>query len=426
MFKASCPKNSLKALLLTAVLASALVPFSIASAAPAVQFEQPKTYEAKDLLPPELLSGPHFKVRDRVISSGYMHIYTVDSDYGVFEVTGDFALRRMIREIGAIASLQEAKKGEAYLGGIKAAAMQPIEFGRNLVTDPVDTVSGVPKGIAALFMNVNTAVTKKANPSEDSKVEQLLAVSSVKRMLANKLGVDVYTSNKALQKEMNGMAWAATLGSLTVSAALTPVGGPAVTAVSMTSTAQQLNDYLAEYPPQKLRQVNTEKLTAMGISEDLANRFLDAPGYTPTHETVIVNALETLSGAKGRDAFIRYILPAEDEETAFYFQYVAETMRDYQKKVAPIEEITAYGLIVFARASNGTVIIPMPLDDTIKTESALEAVSDAMLSYKAMNPKLKKYEMWLTGTASKPAKEEMAKLGIKPVEQVGKQVDLTY
>jgi hypothetical protein len=37
------------------------------------------------------------------------------SDFGVFAVTGDFALRKLIREIGGIAALREFKKSQAYL-----------------------------------------------------------------------------------------------------------------------------------------------------------------------------------------------------------------------------------------------------------------------------------------------------------------------
>jgi hypothetical protein len=350
----------------------------------------------------------------------------VDSDFGVFEVTGDIALRKLIREIGAIAALREIKKSQAYVDGIKKAASQSVEFGANLMTDPVDTISGVPKGISRLFENVKTGLTTKAGPGEDSKAEQALAVSSNKRELASRLGVDVYSSNSVLQKELNSVAWATSLGSLTLTAALAPVGGPAVAAVSITRMSQQLNDVLKEYPPQRLRQMNQEKLQAMGTAPDLAGRFLDHPSFTPTHKTVIVQSLETLSGAKGRDAFVQLALSADDEETANFFMNVAETMRGYQSKVAPIREISVYGPLVFAKASNGVVLIPLPLDHGIWTERASQRVPMAIAAHKAANPGSKKYETWLTGTLSKLAREEMGKLGVQTVEKVDKQIEYIY
>lgn len=399
-------------------------PVHAAPAAPG--FEVPVNRKAGSILPSELISGPHYRVRDTVVFYGYMHHYVVDSDFGVFEVTGDMALRKLIREIGAIAALQEVKKTEAYLNGVKKAASQPLEFGANLLTDPVDTVTGIPKGVARLFANVKTGLTAEPGPGEDTKVEQALAVSSNKRELASKLGVDVYSSNSVLQKELNSVAWATAIGSLSLSAALAPIGGPAVAAVSLTRVSQQLNDLLREFPPQRLREMNGRKLESMGIPPGLVSRFLDHPSYTATQETVIVMSLEALPGAGGREAFIEQALIADDEETANFFMNVAETMKGYHSKVAPIQQISVYGPLVFARASNGMVLIPLPLDGAIWTERASRRVPMAVASYKAANPEAKKFDVWITGTASKMVKDEMAKHGGQVSEKIDKRIEFVF
>ena len=410
-----------------------LFPFSAhcagraAGTAPAAsRFEVPGVQNASEVLPRELIAGPHYKVRDKVVLYGFMRNYLVDSDYGTFQVTGDLALRKLIREIGAIAALQEVKKGQAYLEGIKNAASQPVEFGANLINDPVDTISGIPKGVSTLFQNVKTGLSTQSGKNEDGKMEQALAVSSNKRELAKKLGVDVYSTNKVLQKELNGLAWATSLGSLTVSAALAPVGGPAVMAVTLTRTAQQLSDVISQYPPQRLRQINEQKLQAMGIPADVRTRFLDHPFYTPTQTTIIAGSLEALSGAKGRDAFLRYALSADNEEAANFFQYMAEILRGCQAKVSPVQDIKVFGPLVFAKTAGGSVISPLPLDYAIWTERAGQRVPDAMRAYKAQNPGMKKCEFWLTGTASQTAKDEAGKNGIQIVENVGSRMDFVY
>jgi hypothetical protein len=277
-----------------------------------------------------------------------------------------------------------------------------------------------------LFGNVRTGLTTKTSTGEDSKVEQALAVSSNKRDLAAALRVDVYSSNKVLQKELNSVAWATSLGSLTLSAALAPVGGPAVAAVSITRTAQQVSDITKSYPPPRVREINDQKLQTMGVSSDLRAQFLDNPSYTPTSNTVIVSSLEALSGAGGRDAFIQQALSAVDEETANFYMNIAETMKGFQSKGSPIREISVYGPLVFAKAANGVVLIPLPLDHGIWTEKASQRVPMATASCKAANPKVKKYEAWVTGTVSKRAKEEMAKLGIQVVERVDKKIEFVY
>jgi hypothetical protein len=355
-----------------------------------------------------------------------MHHYVVDSDFGVFEVTGDMALRKLIREIGAIAALREVKKSEAYLNGVKKAASQPLEFGANMLTDPVDTVSGIPKGVARLFGNVKTGLTSESGPGEDTKLKQALAVSSNKRELASRMGVDVYSSNSVLQKELNSVAWATAIGSLSLSAVLAPIGGPAVAAVSLTRVSQQLTDQLREYPPQRLREMNGQKLEAMGVSPGLTSRFLDHPSYTVTQDTVIVHSLEALPGARGRETFIEQALTADDEETANFFMNIAETMKGYHSKVAPIQQISVNGPLVFAKASNGVVLIPLPLDAAIWTERASQRVPMAVASYKAANPSVKKFDVWITGTASKMVKDEMGKLGGLVSEKVDKRIDFVF
>ena len=415
-----------KGFLLLVVLTAVLFQFPTPSAIGAPGFEVPVNQKASNVLPSELISGPHFRVRDNVVTYGYMHTYVVDSDYGVFEVTGDLALRKLIREIAAIAALRDIKKSDAYLSGLKNAAAQPVEFGVNLITDPVDTVSGIPQGVARLFGNVRTGLTTKASTGEDSKVEQALAVSSNKRDLAAALRVDVYSSNKVLQKELNSVAWATSLGSLTLSAALAPIRGPAVAAVSITRTAQQVSDITKSYPPPRVREINDQKLQTMGVSSDLRAQFLDNPSYTPTSNTVIVSSLEALSGAGGRDAFIQQALSAVDEETVNFYMNMAETMKGFQSKGSPIREISVYGPLVFAKAANGVVLIPLPLDHGIWTEKASQRVPMATASYKAANPKVKKYEAWVTGTVSKRAKEEMTKLGIQVIERVAKKIEFVY
>jgi hypothetical protein len=50
----------------------------------------------------------------------------------------------------------------------------------------------------------------------------------------------------------------------------------------------------------------------------------------------------------------------------------------------------------------------------------------AMTAYQAANPDSKKYEAWVTGTVSKLAKEEMAKLGVQVVEKVDQRIEFIY
>ncbi len=61
---------------------------------------------------PEIVAGPYHRFQDTVLADGYMYRFLVDSQFGVFDVTGTGALRKLTREIQVIAAIRELKKGE--------------------------------------------------------------------------------------------------------------------------------------------------------------------------------------------------------------------------------------------------------------------------------------------------------------------------
>ena len=252
-----------------------------------------------------------------------MHHYTVDSDFGKFDVTGDSALRKLLREIDAIAKLHEVKKTKVYWDALKESGKRPLHFGKNMITHPVDTVSGTVKGVGTLFGNIKEGITETvhgtSDPSADNKAKQILQVATYKREWAYKLGVDPYSSNKALQKELNGVGWAGRPGRLkynryhftgnssssrssTVWCA-SPTRLEEVDEEQRKAYVDQINKMVEELPPTRMRLANEEKLAEMGIADELAKQYLDSPHFTPRHDAIIVDSLASLKGAKGREIF---------------------------------------------------------------------------------------------------------------------------
>ena len=392
-------------------------------AAKTAKYETPADKRASEVLPPNLRSGPHFKVQDRVAADGYMYRFTVNSDYGTFPVTGEYGLRKLIKEIQAIAALKKVSKGEALVKGARGKAQETVEFGANLVTDPGNTLASVPKGVAKLFDNIATGVQKPREPRRDSVGQQLLNVSDAKRKMAYDLGVDVYSSNRVLQNELESLSKAQALGSLGVSAAI-PYGGGTLVGISrMSQTAGEVNRLLRDESPSALRNLNERKLQAMGVDRSLTERFLNHSQLSPRHKTVIVASLEKLSGARGKDAFINFALQANDEDSANFMQNMAEILAAYQQTVSPIQEIAAPGIIL-ARAANGVVLIPFPLDYGVWTVRAEGVVKKTLASYKKSGRTPARFEFWVTGTVSPLARRQLEAQGIKVVEKVDKRIGM--
>lgn len=422
--KIHAEKHHLAPMLSNAAKAGFLTSFFLAAGVGhAEQLETPGNRMATEILSGELLTGPNYRVGETVVSYGYMDHWAVDSDFGAFEVTGDGALRSLIREIYAIAALKEISKTEAFAGAVAEAAKQPFQLAGKMLTDPVDTVTALPKGVFRIFGNIGTGLTEKSDPSEDSGIEKALAVSSWKREFAAQYGVNVYSSNKVLQEELNRIGWASAIGGLGVSAALIPFSGPAVLVFKTTSLSNKVIEALATEPPSRLRIINAEKLSAMGVSEELAQKFLDHPSLTPRHDTIIVAALADLKDASGREVFIEAAIWAEDEVSANFFTDVAQMIHGYDETVSPIEDISLVNGVVIARANNGRALIPFALDHGVWTKRASQVIMGMKKTYESSGFS-GKYDFWVTGTVSSLARQQLDSQGIEVAENMRGQLGL--
>ena len=184
---------------------------------------------------------------------------------------------------------------------------------------------------------------------------QALQVSKRKRYFAAQLGVDVYSSNAVLQKELNSVAWTAAGGNLNAGLALMPVGGTAGTVLSSVRLSDTLNEQLKGEPATRLRIINKDKLTAMGLPPDLAGRFLDHRHFSPRHDTILVDSLARLQDICGREQFLE----------------------------APLTEMQMAGRLVVAQAKNGTALLALPLDHLLWTSAADRRSQELKASYKA-------------------------------------------
>lgn len=392
----------------------------------AQQYEHPADQRAAQVLPSGMVQGPHYQLQNPVVSDGYMYRFSVKSDYGPFEVTGLGALRKLETEIQAIAKLKEIKAGKAFGKAVVDSATGPFQLIGHLVTHPVDTVTGVPKGAWKVMEDAGESITTERNPSDDPMYAKFLLMSGNKRNYASQLGVDVYSRNPVLQKELNGVGWAAAVGNLTVSAALMPVGGPAGAALSLTRWSNALNDYVKQEPVSRLRIISEEKLKASGVSSDLAGRFLNNPAFTPRQWIIISEALARLgpAPANGRDSFLEVALRAQDDVEADFFTNTAQILRGYHEGVSPITGIQMLGgRLVAAQAQSGNALVPVPADYLIWTQTVQKRAQGAKTTYQApgFNGKL---DLWLTGKASAMAKQNLAALGLIVTEEVGKRVEI--
>ena len=207
------------------VLGGGLVAASLAAwAQPAVQ--SPPVLQARELLPPDLLGGPLFKVDDQVPTDGLLGHFTLRSDLGTFVAPGRELLRIRIAELPAIQHLESTSKTDVFLQAAGQAAARPVEAVESFITKPSETLEGIPSGVSRLFDRVELGAQRIAQAGSDpTKTEPqrtqaaaqrigsatitALGFEQVRRQLAKGLGVDPYTTNPVLAEKLTNTAGSA-------------------------------------------------------------------------------------------------------------------------------------------------------------------------------------------------------------------------
>ena len=395
---------------LALVLVGILV-FPPAAAMGAQKYDTPAVLNASRILPPQLLSGPNHRVQEQVRNDGFINTYTVNSKFGQFTAISTTVLRKRVHEINALAVMEKIQGTKEYSKSIKEAGQDTLTGIKNLVTKPVDTVKGAASGLGAAFRRAGDAISgPKRSESEDSRVKDLIGFSKTKREYAYQLGVDVYTDNKVLQDRLDEIAWAGYAGGLTWAAAMMAVPGGAGVAISVSGTHHLLNEIFRTTPPPDLRRMNLEKLLKMGVASEVADLFINNTVYSPRQQTLLVNALEQMTGVTNRSAFVSFAALSDSQGLALFRQRQADMYEGYHKKVERLASFVSVGGLAGGRTSNGAVVFNVPLDHLIWTENMALFLTKANHLVNGLSGVSQK-QLWVEGTVSPLARLEVERLG---------------
>lgn len=380
--------------------------------APLPPFEAPPVLDARVILRSEFDQGYNFSVRPPVPTSKGLNHFTIDTaDSGVNLAEGNTALIQRIAEIQAIAKLREVSRSESYKQALQRAAKSPLTLAQNLVEHPVGTVGEMGKGLWKSVNSIGQSVKevgqgRKQSKYEDSTMEDIIGFSKAKRGIALGLGVDPYSTNPELQKELKSIAWAAYAGQMTLTGALLPVGGAVGLTLRSVNTGSQTYAALRDLSPADLRLRNLKILLAMGVDRAQANAFLNNPSLSPLHQTVIVDSLEQLRGASGRAVFIRLAAAASSETDAIRYTRQAQLLAAINRS-QPIAGVFNYRRVPLAMNRLGALIIPLEWDYAAWTKESAGFL-DVIRSGQIGGHKFTSVQLYLTGVASPTLKSVLA------------------
>lgn len=389
------------------VLGIALIAAAWSGALEAGQYEQPPSFSASQVLPPNLPRSPNYTIGNRVGVDNFQYVFKVDTKWGTFTIKGLDLLRVRAREIAATAKLEEIGGAETLVGSAGRTAMKPLNTAKDLVTAPGKTLKDTFKGVGALFGSVDASMSA-TDPHKEGVVASVTGGATARRKLAFDFGVDPNTSFAPLSDELTRLATASAFGETGTNAGLAFVTGGAGIAVSVGGTSHTLRTALRDKTASQLEKEGRQLLAAMGVSGEATEAFYGNPNLSPTDKAIIVAALMNLGGVANREIFIAGAAKAQSIEMGFFYRRQAELIAAYDKKISPVSAFVRAGGAPMLQTGKGMVSI-LPVDYLFWSPPLEGLVAGAGGGG----------QVWITGRASEMANSRLASLGWTVVPKAG-------
>ena len=410
----------------TKVILLVLMVVSSASALAQEPYEVPAAVSPADVLPAGLLKGPHHTLAGEVKTEGYFHEFLIRSDFGDFAAAGTSMLYARLREVQALAALEEVSKSEVF---VKAAGTSVLNVGKSVgkaVTDPEATVKGIGAGVQRFGENLGRKAKKTAESAKDavaggdeqqsgaasqstadkavdagtSAAKGYFGVTGASRRWAQKLGVDPYTSNQVLAKALEDIGKIDAAGGI---AAKVVVPVPTVV-----SKAADVSELVWGKDPQELAKLNEQRLAELGVDKKVAAAFLKNPAYSPSKQTRFVAALHAVRAAGCAD-YVDTAREAASEVGAEFFTESAEMLAALHAS-GRVEAVLADSRAMVAGVGGKKAVALLPLDSIRWTEASRNSLTE-IAGRARKELAAERLEIELTGRMTPRAQKEAEGIG---------------
>ena len=404
------PNRPLRVVLLTVPL------LVLTSGVARAQFETPPSLPGQQLVPASLLSGDGFKVNEPVPTDGLMAHFTIVSDVGTFDAPSEEMLKIRVAELPAIVQLTKTSKSQVFAQALAANAAVPIQAAGQMVMNPVETIQGLPAGVGRFFGRVGLGAEKieQAATSPEGNTAQTVGQTTrdvfgyeqERRKLAKNLGVDPYTTNPVLSKQLDDFALTAFRAHVAVTTTMS-VFIPGSIAITGTRIVSQ---WVWDKPKADLILANQQGLQALGVPETTINAMVQNRTFPLSVQTAFVANLGQLSGIPGSVEAATLASTAQSEVQARFLTDSVGMLARYSHEQAPIAKLMVRRAII-GQDVNGTIVAQAPVDYV----SWIQLVSDF-----ANRPDLKRKHrtLWVTGQLSPMAKRKFQAAGWKVAEGI--------
>ena len=388
-----------------AALAALLSACTAARAGTGVDTEPEPVVDAASLVQPALLSGPGFSVDPHVELRGYMAHFTLDTPLGPLQAESVEILAEREAELPAVEALDRVTRSDAFARAAGNRIAATAKALAQVVMHPVDSVLGIPAGVARYFRNrvdriatqaqalsdrtakrlgsSGTAYPAAEGPMTDARddadaaaeaerrwyggiareagreVKRQIRYGAAKRAIAERLGLDPYTGNPYAQEKLSALAWVGSGGDFGVGAALGAVGGAGADVLAQ---GGRIDEIVWKLSPEDVRKRNEEHLQAHCSDELLVRQFLRRGAFTPTAQTAFADALDALRPALGCNALLELGMTANSGLEARFLVNALRLAGAHLGARAQGGTLLPVGAGLAYVAPGGELVLPLPLD----------------------------------------------------------------
>ena len=413
--------------------------------------EKEPVLDAASLVQPALLSGPDFKVVPEVAVRGYMASFLIDTPWGPLRADSVEMLGVRVSEIPALETLDRASKTGAFAHAIGERGRKTGSAVANVFMHPIDTVTGLPAGVARYLrkqigtwgdraqsladqtarhaenrgdpfrappgpMTAGRDGIRDGDPAPGGKknrawyarigseagreARRYLKYSQQRRAMARVLGIDPNSTNPILNDKLDALAWAAVGGNFSAGAALGAITGTTATVIA---DSGQLDQYVLQQQPEQLRATLRARLLELCSDDESIRSFLRRGAFTDTLRVALTESLERLEPQAGCNELLELAATTRAEVEA---RYLVDALKLIRRNVpgGSAGKLVVAGAALAWRSADGRILLPLPLDylswshdiDEFFDQPALRAADKTVL---------------IAGDASLPAQRAMTSRG---------------
>lgn len=135
-----------------------LLPMSAAELRAVEGFDEPGPRNASEILPADLIKGDHFRVHDGVGWNDGLHEFTVETEFGSFDVWGEPMLRVRLAEVDAWVALRNTSGFEVGAEAMGRSALSAVGALANAFAHPIRTIAGFRRVSGGCISGPSTAL----------------------------------------------------------------------------------------------------------------------------------------------------------------------------------------------------------------------------------------------------------------------------